>query len=370
MSLGVLLALLVRGASADVLSILKRQETLLLSLLMVSLFSLLGGFLPHAYWGNGATYIFLPTYSVFVFVVGLLVPSAIGTHEMPRGWIAVALAVLVGTVVVDTFLPGFFSSLSSRAAGLAENPNAAAIRMVLLLSVLLRYERVRGFDIVALCLVGLAVLMTFSRGGLILFFALAGTYAFYVYRWSLVQTVRIFGLVAIAAGILTFLFVHYFSDLPLAQAVNPARLAFFTGGGGLSVTGDVRVRLIRQYLRLINEAPVFGKGTGYSFGPTGGEIPLGPHNMYLRQWIDNGLPGLLAYVAVLGSAGLTSARKGCRPGVALVVVAALAGLFSHNLLEDRTFLLLLGLLASVSVLADRPRDRVPGEQDRPEISPT
>jgi O-antigen ligase len=73
-----------------------------------------------------------------------------------------------------------------------------------------------------------------------------------------------------------------------------------------------------------------------------------PHNIYLQQWVNNGLPGLLSYAAFLVLTILTFAHRGSRNGVALIAVATIGGIFSHNILDQHPFLILLGVLLGMS----------------------
>jgi O-antigen ligase len=73
-------------------------------------------------------------------------------------------------------------------------------------------------------------------------------------------------------------------------------------------------------------------------------MPELPHNIYLQQWVNNGLPGLISYLAFLGVRVWTFLSRRYFPGVMLIVVAIVGGFFSHNILDQRPFLILYGLL--------------------------
>jgi O-antigen ligase len=95
---------------------------------------------------------------------------------------------------------------------------------------------------------------------------------------------------------------------------------------------------------LVKRSPVIGYGTGYSYSL--GEVT--PHNMYLQQWINNGLPGLVAYLFLLGASARTFWKRRYARGVLFVFLVAINGMFSHNILEERVFLGLLGILLTCS----------------------
>jgi hypothetical protein len=96
---------------------------------------------------------------------------------------------------------------------------------------------------------------------------------------------------------------------------------------------------VREGLGLIEAAPLLGHGTGFARNMS--ELP---HNIYIQQWVNNGLLGLLLYLGLIITAYLTFITRGSRNGVALIVIAAVGGIFSHNILDQRPFLILLGLL--------------------------
>ena len=102
-------------------------------------------------------------------------------------------------------------------------------------------------------------------------------------------------------------------------------------------------------IRLIEEAPLVGHGTGFS--RTMLELP---HNLYLMQWVNNGALGVGAYLIFLATAFVTFTVRRCRNGQTLILVTAIASLFSHNLLDQRPFLIIFGVLLTHS-LASPPR---------------
>jgi O-antigen ligase len=100
---------------------------------------------------------------------------------------------------------------------------------------------------------------------------------------------------------------------------------------------------LREGLNLIEASPLVGHGTG--FARTMSELP---HNIYIQQWVNNGLVGLLLYVGLIITAFFTFIHRRSRNGIALIVVTAVGGIFSHNILDQRPFLILLGLLLGIS----------------------
>ena len=82
-----------------------------------------------------------------------------------------------------------------------------------------------------------------------------------------------------------------------------------------------------------------------------------PHNLYLQQWINNGVFGLILYVVFVVSAFLTFTERRYPGGQALCVVAITGSIFSHNILDQRPFLILFGCALGLS-LKYQPMQRI------------
>jgi hypothetical protein len=76
--------------------------------------------------------------------------------------------------------------------------------------------------------------------------------------------------------------------------------------------------------------------------------------------MDHGLWGLTAYVGLLLSALALFVARRSWSGSTLVAITLANGVFSHNITEDKTFLLLLGAALAASALDPGPA----GEVDR------
>jgi len=113
-------------------------------------------------------------------------------------------------------------------------------------------------------------------------------------------------------------------------------------------SAGTRLAAAKDSIRLIEESPLVGHGTG--FARTMFELP---HNLYLQQWVNNGVVGLAAFLALLVGSLLTFTRRRCRQGQAFILVASVGSVFSHNLLDQRPFLILLGILLASSLGAPR-----------------
>ena len=107
-----------------------------------------------------------------------------------------------------------------------------------------------------------------------------------------------------------------------------------------------RIAAAQDALNRINQSPIIGHGTGYAR-----RMPELPHNLYLQQWVNNGILGLIGYLSFLGISAVCFLRRRFMPGATLTLVAALGSFFSHNVLDQRPFLILYGLLLGLSSLS-------------------
>jgi O-antigen ligase len=112
-----------------------------------------------------------------------------------------------------------------------------------------------------------------------------------------------------------------------------------------------RIGAFWEGVALVERHPLLGYGTGFS--RTMSELP---HNIYLQQWVNNGVLGLAAYLFFLSASLITFIHRGSHNGVALLTVAISGGVFTHNILDQRPFLILLGVILGGSVLSQRPQD--------------
>jgi len=159
-----------------------------------------------------------------------------------------------------------------------------------------------GLTLLALTSTGLTLLLTQSRGAL-LGLGIASVVLFFAWqrRWAL-SLVSLVGLVALA-GVLLVWFPNLLGSVETA-----------TGAGGLSVLSsfDFRLSVWRIALQALPDFPFTGVGIGTFDTVARLLYPLGSlssaswtithaHNELLQVAIDLGIPGFVAYVALLAA---------------------------------------------------------------------
>jgi len=208
-------------------------------------------------------------------------------------------------------------------------------------------------DILVLIATFTVVTMTMSRSGLLNFSILVA--AFLLFRLfrsysSFRQRVKEFAAATCAVAV-SGTVLMWISAVSVSGNQDNRLIRFLNNQQVDDGSAGTRLAAVHDSIRLIEEAPLLGHGTG--FARTMNELP---HNMYLQQWVNNGLLGIGAYICLLSSAFMTFVSRRYRNGQVLIISAAVGGVFSHNVIDLRPFLMLLGTMLSHSYLIQRLRD--------------
>ncbi len=256
--------------------------------------------------------------------------------------------VLVATMGLDALEPGTFSVDGYRAAGIAENSNLAGFSVVLITGAMVAYDRPRLGDLALLAICAVAIVATFSRAALLLLGLLLGIWCGAMLVWARRRSTGARVGFAAAAGTVAaaaLLLAVGIANGDVVRWIEHERVTTLlaTDGPENFLASSDRERCARYSLDALPGHWWLGRGTGYSRS-----LEMGPHNMVLEQWVSNGVPGVLGLVALLGAGAMAAWRR--RSAAAAVVVTLLAAdcLFSHNLLDERAPLLVLGLVMGVT----------------------
>ena len=328
-------------------SVLSRSWQPVLLFFLIGMLAIVRGFSSTANLADGGKFILFPLLDAFVFVSGVQLAMIYPTSGFFRRSMFLGLMVLFASLMTDCIAPGTFSDEPSRAAGFGVNPNIGAALMVCIMIAVLRWDKPRLMPYpCAVLLCGfVGVFVTFSRAGLVCYVAATAYYVWVSMRRKGTGA----AVILLSASIAIVTFIPNVSDVARERFAifgyaSSRHLAFFGDIGAIS-HGDDRMGLALASLSLIAERPILGWGTGYNY-----TLEKGSHNLYLARWVDNGILGVLLYIAFLGSLGhLARVRKDKRL-TAIFMFVSLYGLFSHNLLENRGVFLVVGLIAGLSVV--------------------
>ncbi len=324
--------------------------------LCVCLFAVLLGYLPGAFWAEAGKWIFLVPYGFLVFLFACVLTFVPGVEFRCRRLLQLPLLILVGSVLYELYAPGSFSTEANRAAGFAGNSNFSALATCMLCAAAMGYGRFGSLarDGALLIAAGLAVFATQSRSGvleyllLLLFFIGASATQ---QRLSPKNVLRILIGAAVAISVLAFS-ISWVMEQSAMFSQHATRLHKFMSESRVDDgSAGTRLSAAKESLRLIGESPLIGHGTGYSR-----RMETLPHNIYLQQWVNNGALGVVCYLAMLIGAFAIFLRDRFAPGMAFILVSTLGGFFSHNVLDQKTFLITLGILLTDSLISKKERD--------------
>jgi putative inorganic carbon (HCO3(-)) transporter len=304
----------------------------------------------------------------YLSYLGVLVVLIDAMHDRPRPRTVAAVYVVACAVASVFALVSFFRG-SLRAGGPIGDPNDFAFFLVaaIPLALALRSDshRRRLYD-VAILVIAVTVLATFSRGALVGVAAMGG-YALATRKiriWPVIAAVASLGVVA-AAVIL----------------VDPGQITTSLYAKGQVANQNVSDRLVRwkAAAHMTADNPLVGLGpAGFrenydryiDYQPTDPLHPLDvAHEMYLEVSAELGLPGLLAFLCVLGFGFRGAARRARARGpdarLAGGVTTAFVGTAVAALFLTEQYYLPIWLLAALGAVLDpRPSDAntaAPGE---------
>ena len=378
-SLGLMAIPICNLAPVQIRRVFKECWGAILAFGLIAGIALVGSALPKANLADGWKYVFYPTVDFLVFLLALPLASIFASQSNWRAACGMALCALVMSILVDVRYPGTFSFLETRAAGFGVNPNIGAALVVLLLVGVLDWKR-PTLSVMACgwCLVAfLGVFMTLSRSGILVLGIVGMLYVRLCLRQNGMGTVVVLcGLAFSIGGYVTISSDAAKRILPMLEGSH-SRTNFFSGEfDAMDVREDTRVYLVYDYLKMVEERPLLGWGTGLNYS-----MDAGSHNMFLARWVENGIPGLGAYLLLIFMLYRIGRKFQSWECIAVAAFLAAESFFSHNLLEDKSLLLVMSISVGRAVLngvpssiggqppvpsppSSRERVRVRGRSDR------
>jgi len=119
-----------------------------------------------------------------------------------------------------------------------------------------------------------------------------------------------------------------------------------------------RTTLIKEHLALIGQSPILGNGSGLVDKRYFDDGKRGPHNIFLNQWVENGILGLGAVLFFFLLLFSFFRRNRDNRGMTFTAVLLVQGLLSHNLLENKPVMIMTGLLLGLALKQGRPERRL------------
>jgi O-antigen ligase len=286
-------------------------------------------------------------------VLFLLCLLVVLSKEDAQQWArrALLIAVLVGVTLnfYELFHPAAFGPIVGRSAGFYMNPNQSGTALVLGLIFCIGILNQR-FRVLLTLIVLAGVVLTFSRAAIagylivVLALVLGGVISL---RKSLL--IGVIGLSALFVPLLVWWdeLLLKLRELGVLNQNVLQRVDWFTNPKGDSDESSIaRYDVIREAWRMFTDRPIIGHGLATT---KDWSYAVSSHNQYLNLMVDHGILGafilpLLVLAVTWGASG--EARK---TGLTFAAFTLFIGFFSHNLLDERYFLIMFSLMTAMVV---------------------
>jgi len=285
------------------------------------------------------------TLTVISLVMFLSLLASPDTNREVTSLMVPAVLLGVGLNIYELFVPLSFSQIIGRPAGFYMNPTTSALALVggMIVGSTALPRCYRGIFVL---LVGVGVVVTFSRGGLIAWCIAASGLLFLkeLKPWDLIG-----GIVFASAAYAVVLFTQWeelVGSLDRTGVINDnviERVLWVTDPAGVQDHSSwARAYVAQRLWDRWSESPFLGSGTGSAFGAF--EIP--PHNQFLVFMVDHGIIGCFIFPLLILSVIYRRDVQYSSLAILFGCMQVIAGLTSHTLLGEPQTLLLFALIAT------------------------
>lgn len=284
---------------------------------------------------------FLVSLAVYTLVLNVI--ALLSYHEIVN--LSTVSAYAEGQFQVDPDTGERAVVVRLQAMGVYGNPNGLARIIAVGITIcLFEMSRQRPFFgrlrwVIAAVILGYALQLTFSRGGLLAM--MAGVVVLFHARYGMKKG---------GAAILIL--------LPLLVLFSGRQTDIDTSSG----TGQLRIQLWSNGLVALRSSPIFGIGAGYYFRTAGNDA----HNSFVEAYVENGLIGgsIFTSAFVLAIVGLYRCKSDVtkaidpelwqlRPFILSIVVGTVVGQFSSSRVYFPPTYMILGLATIYLTLVGR-----------------
>ena len=266
--------------------------------------------------------------------------------QLARRLLVVAVLWGVTLNVYEMFVPGTFSDVFGRSAGLYRNPNMSgeALLLGMILSTTVLHSRYRTLFVLV---TGLGILATFSRANILLWGLAVACFVIFGHLRGKDLLFSLFGTFIVGLVLLLPRLDQLLTTWDQAGLFNRdvlERLEWFANPFGVSDHSSwSRAQVAKEAWEKFAQAPFFGYGTGSS-----SEISLKAHNQYLVFMLDHGIIGaailpLLLWALLRLADGLTR-----QIGQIFALSILIMAFSTHNLLAHEYNLFLFSLMGAMA----------------------
>lgn len=284
--------------------------------------------------------------SIILYIVSYLFFFTVSIKNILRIFL-IAYIILGSSVIIELV---FSQNLLTRGAGFAENPNNAALRLIILSLVILHLIKSKKHKIYLLFSLLILSFLTLSRSGILMSSVIIIYNLLTNFNNFDIKKLGIIVVKSITILILFFISFYFFSDYLIQNIPGfetraaMERVNQIKGEERLFSESDFseggRLTIFKNYYNLFLENP-YGYGTGTSSDRD--FYPKATHNTFLRLAIDFGFFGLIALFLYLFIALKKSLKSKNLDSFIFFIIILIACVFTNTLLENRTFL--IGLAA-------------------------
>lgn len=337
------------------------QNTILIALpfLLITLVSVIWSLHPSANWDKGYRFLLMDFYHWILLIISIAIAHSWVLRKHNHFIFFIILLGTCASIWTDIIFPGTFSVLETRAAGFAGNSNWGGRVIIFLAIASIQWEKNNLGNLMILAISGLAVFATLSVGCLFLYLAIL-----VIYLGLKLRQMKGEHLMVKVAMIPAVLIIILFVVQPVVLNLMESSEAFsnknsqdridvilnLTKGDFTFATDHTRGKLIDEYWEFILESPLLGQGTGFSLTRS-----YRPHNLYIKHWVENGLLGLLVILAFVFCSFFHFMFFRDTRGMMFVFMFFMSGFFDHNLLQYKTFVVLVGILGALAYLEQSKR---------------
>ncbi|QSJ20070.1 O-antigen ligase family protein [Nostoc sp. UHCC 0702] len=281
---------------------------------------------------------------IFMLTMNLIFSKNQIIHLWTRRAALIAVLITVTNNIYQFFNPFAFNSpldLIGRSSGFYLNPNksGAALVIGMIFSVSLLQPKYR---LPFVSIVGIGVLLTFSRSSLINFCVVLMLFIF----TRLINRSQLLYWILFITTILIFLGSPLWEDILKNPHLSMQRVELIQQPFNYSDdSSDDRLNIALSGWYLFAKNPLLGNGIGST---RVWDMEISTHNTYLYYMADHGILGilmlpLLIYVVTRRARGETKSI-----GLIFTVSFLIWGLFSHNILDLRFSLIMFALMAAMT----------------------
>lgn len=319
---------------------------------ILSLVVILYALHPNAYWDKGIELIITDVYNWVLIMLCIAIATSRTIRSHYRKIFTWALVVMALGIIWNLISPETFDTgRTNRPVGFGGNPNRMAVSFLFVLVGAIDWYRSRWGNVLVLTLSGFSIYITLSVGGLAMYAFILGAYLVVVIMKNQPMAKKLMVLISVVLimvlSSLVMKKVIRSYDLFSTYSVNKrvGDIADLLSGDFRFFLEHSRTQLMEDFYDKVMEAPLLGHGTGYSEN-----FPTGTHNMFLRYWLENGLLGLLFYSLFIVGGIIHFYRLKDTRGLIFMMVTIIESFHTQNLLEYKSFIVMLGFLCALGYL--------------------